>query len=450
MASCVFYMFFIPEYILILVVTILIDYWAAIGIENSAIPATRKRYLILSIVATCLVLCSFKYLNFLNANISAVATFLGLHYPVPLLKIILPIGLSFHTFQSLSYVIEVYRGHQKAERHFGIYSLYVMFYPQLVAGPIERPQNLLHQFREKHEFDYSMAADGLRLMGWGLWKKVFLADRLSPMVDKVYAAPLNWDGLSLALATFLFALQIYCDFSGYSDIARGAARVMGFRLMSNFRSPYLSCSIREFWHRWHISLSTWFRDYLYVPLGGSRVSNLRWMFNILFTFTISGLWHGANWTYVIWGALNGVYLLLEVKLSDMLGSRLSRIARPLLFLNHFTKILFTFTLVCVAWVFFRARSFTDAWAILSRCVGDLHITRMSLNELKLFGQGDLAIALLGIVLLFVIDSAQEKVHLNAFFKARPAVVRWALYCIFGTVLISQGKFVNANFIYFQF
>ncbi|MHB1306658.1 MAG: MBOAT family O-acyltransferase [Limisphaerales bacterium] len=449
-ASCVFYMYFIPEYLLILAVTIVIDYWAGIRIATSANPATRKRYLILSIVATCLVLCSFKYLNFLNENLSAVATFLGLNYPVPVLKIILPIGLSFHTFQSLSYVIEVYRGHQKAERHFGIYALYVMFYPQLVAGPIERPQNLLGQFREKHPFDYGLATDGLRLMAWGLWKKVFLADRLSPMVDKVYAAPSDWDGLGLAVGTFFFAIQIYCDFSGYSDMARGAARVMGFRLMRNFRSPYLSSSIREFWRRWHISLSTWFRDYLYVPLGGTKVPTPRWMFNILLTFTISGLWHGANWTYVIWGALNGVYLLAEGKRSEPTTLPRSGLTRPLSVLTHGAKVLLTFTLICGTWVFFRAQSIEDAWLILSRCVGDLHLNRASLTELKQFGQGDLAMAMLAIVGLFVIDAIQEKMDLNAFLRTRPAGVRWAIYTLFGVVLISQGKFVNASFFYFQF
>ncbi|MEI8012991.1 MAG: MBOAT family protein, partial [Candidatus Omnitrophota bacterium] len=220
-ASCLFYMFFVPVYILILLVTILIDYFAAIFIEESVSPAAKKLLLVASILSTCAVLFVFKYFNFFNINFSAIAGACGFHYPAKIVNIILPIGLSFHTFQSLSYVIEVFRNHQKAERHFGIYALYVMFYPQLVAGPIERPQNLLHQFHEEHSFNYNNAAEGLKLMAWGLFKKVVIADRLAVLVNYVYSRPGDYDGLSLLVATVCFAYQIYCDFSGYSDMARG-------------------------------------------------------------------------------------------------------------------------------------------------------------------------------------------------------------------------------------
>ena len=313
LASCIFYMAFIPIYILILFVTITIDYFAGIWIENSQ-GNNRKWFLVMSIISTCLVLFVFKYFNFFLGNVAAIAKFLHWNYPIEILNIILPIGLSFHTFQSLSYVIEVYRNNQKAEHNFGIYSLYVMFYPQLVAGPIERPQNLLHQFYEKHSFDFERVVDGLKLMAWGLFKKVVVADRLALIVNGVYDNPTQFSGSSLilSLATVFFAFQIYCDFSGYSDIARGCARVMGFKLMVNFDRPYFSKSIAEFWKRWHISLSTWFRDYLYISLGGNRVSTSRLYFNLFITFLISGLWHGANWTYVIWGALNGIYLIFAI------------------------------------------------------------------------------------------------------------------------------------------
>jgi len=274
LASCAFYMAFIPIYILILFVTILIDYAAGIYIEQSQ-GRKRKLWLIASIASTCLVLFVFKYFDFASQNLSALARFLDWNYPVKVLNIILPIGLSFHTFQSLSYVIEVYRGHQKAERRFGIYALYVMFYPQLVAGPIERPQNLLHQFDEDHHFDYDRTASGLRLMAWGLFKKIVIADRLAIYVNAVYATPREFSALQLLAATFFFAYQIYCDFSGYSDIAIGSARIMGFKLMTNFDRPYSAKSIGEFWRRWHISLSTWFKDYVYVSMGGSRVSRWR-------------------------------------------------------------------------------------------------------------------------------------------------------------------------------
>lgn len=266
-------MAFIPVYILILFVTICIDYFAGIFIEISS-GKMKKYFLFFSIISTCLVLFIFKYFNFFNSNFSSLANFLHLKYPVRIIEIILPIGLSFHTFQSLSYVIEVYRGHQKAERHFGLYSLYVMFYPQLVAGPIERPQNLLHQFREIHSFDYQRITDGLKLMAWGLFKKVVIADRLALLVNQVYGNIQGYSGLSLIVATVFFAFQIYCDFSGYSDIAIGTAQVMGFKLMDNFNRPYFSKSISEFWKRWHISLSSWFRDYIYISLGGRKVS--RW------------------------------------------------------------------------------------------------------------------------------------------------------------------------------
>ena len=297
-SSCYFYMAFVPIYILILGFTIVIDYFAGIYIEN-ATGKKKKFYLIFSLIANIGVLAIFKYYNFINANLSFLLHGFALTNPLPYLSILLPIGLSFHTFQAMSYTIEVYRGNQKAERHFGIYSLYVMFYPQLVAGPIERPQNLLHQFRERYDFNYERVTSGLRLMAWGLFKKVVIADRLAIVVDTVYNNPEQHNSLTLIIATIFFAFQIFCDFSGYSDMAIGAARVMGFKLMTNFDKPYQSKSIHEFWKRWHISLSTWFRDYFYISLGGNRVSIPRWYLNLFLVFLVSGLWHGANWTFVI-------------------------------------------------------------------------------------------------------------------------------------------------------
>jgi D-alanyl-lipoteichoic acid acyltransferase DltB (MBOAT superfamily) len=307
--SCLFYASFIPRYLLILFGVILIDYGAGLGIERSR-GGVRRAFLVASIVANVGILAAFKYFNFLNANVRALAEVLHWNYPIRDLGWLLPIGLSFHTFQSMSYTIEVYLGRQKAERHLGIYALYVMFYPQLVAGPIERPQNLLHQFREYHPFDADRTFSGLRLMLWGFFKKLVVADRLAPVVDVVYGNPHAYGGAWLLLATYFFAVQIYCDFSGYSDVAIGAARVLGFKLMTNFNRPYAAASVTEFWRRWHISLSTWFRDYLYIPLGGSRVSKPRWCFNILIVFLISGMWHGSNWTYLAWGGLHGILVIL--------------------------------------------------------------------------------------------------------------------------------------------
>ena len=466
-ASCAFYMFFIPIYILILFVTITIDYFAGIKIEKSK-GKGRRFFLSLSVVSLCAFLFFFKYFNFFNANFAAMASFLDLRYPIPLLRIILPIGLSFHTFQSLSYVIEVYRGRQKAERNFGIYALYVMFYPQLVAGPIERPQNLLHQFYEKHSFEPRRVADGLKLMLWGMFKKVVIADRLAVLVNQVYDNPHDYTGLWLILATVFFAFQIYCDFSGYSDIAIGAANVMGFRLMQNFNRPYFAKSIAEFWKRWHISLSTWFRDYLYIPLGGNRVSVPRWYFNLFITFLVSGLWHGANWTYVAWGALNGAYLIGGIWYNQLVGPRIpSRYFR----LGNPAKVLGTFALTCFAWIFFRARNIGDAIYIVGNLVRDLRaqfdyviwiflqLVRgresiyapllyhgkplLPLNELLL------SVGLIGF--LIAVQLFQRRQSWMTVIARQPIWVRWPLYYAAIMVMGFLGAYHNAHeFIYFQF
>ncbi|HLP50774.1 MAG TPA: MBOAT family O-acyltransferase, partial [Chitinophagales bacterium] len=305
-ASCFFYMFFKPVYILILFFTIIIDYYAGILIAEASGPR-RKFYLSWSLVANIAVLAIFKYFNFINGNIEVLLQSFGVENPIPYLQILLPIGLSFHTFQAMSYTIEVYRGNQKAERNFITYALYVMYYPQLVAGPIERPQNVLHQFYEKHDFNHDRVVSGLKQMMWGFVKKMVVADRLAIFVNVVFSEPSQYHGITVIWAIIFFTFQIYCDFSGYSDIALGASRIMGIELMVNFNVPYISTSIKEFWSRWHISLSTWFRDYFYISIGGNRVSKPRWYFNVFAVFLVSGLWHGANWTFVIWGALHGTY-----------------------------------------------------------------------------------------------------------------------------------------------
>ncbi|MCB0763068.1 MAG: MBOAT family protein, partial [Flavobacteriales bacterium] len=291
-ASCVFYMAFVPVYILILAFTIMVDYVAGIVIEPARGRA-RRMFLVASIVANVGVLAIFKYYPFLTENLELLLGSIGIRHHFPDLGILLPIGLSFHTFQSLSYTLEVYHDRQPAERHFGRFALYVMFFPQLVAGPIERPQNLLPQFKARRSFSLEDLSWGLVKILYGLFKKVVVADRLAPFVDAVYADIPGSNGLTILLATLFFTVQIYCDFSGYSDIAIGSARIMGYRLMENFKRPYLSTSIREFWGRWHISLSSWFRDYLYIPLGGNRVVKWRWYYNLMIVFLVSGLWHGA-------------------------------------------------------------------------------------------------------------------------------------------------------------
>ncbi|MGA2090322.1 MAG: MBOAT family O-acyltransferase [Endomicrobiales bacterium] len=451
-ASCIFYISFIPVYIFILAVTIAIDYTAGIWIERS--EGTRRRtWLIISIISTCLVLFVFKYFNFFNGSVRSIASLLHLNYPVPVLDIILPIGLSFHTFQSLSYVVEVYRGKQKAEHNFGIYSLYVMFYPQLVAGPIERPQNLLHQFYEKHEWDYHRVARGLQLMLWGLFKKVVIADRLAVIVNTVYNNPHRYQGLPLVIGTVLFAFQIFCDFSGYSDIAIGSAEVMGFKLMTNFNRPYFSRSIVEFWKRWHISLSTWFRDYVYIPLGGNRVSLPRWQLNLFITFLISGLWHGAKWTFVIWGALNGLYMLasvgtIEARKKIVEATGIAAFPR----IHHAIQIMMTFTLVCFGWIFFRAHTFTDALYISTHLFSSWNISAVSkIGELGL-NPYDLICALMVIGFLLLVQTIQHRYgSVRTMVGDNPIWVRWPLWYALILSVVLMGFYANPQaFIYFQF
>jgi alginate O-acetyltransferase complex protein AlgI len=384
--SCYFYMAFIPLYILILGFTIVIDYFAGIWIENAA-GQKRKWFLIISLFANIFILAVFKYYNFLNLYIERVLSLFSYHTPLPHLSILLPIGLSFHTFQAMSYTIEVYRGNQKAEKHFGIYALYVMFYPQLVAGPIERPQNILWQFHQHHAFDFEKFKSGLLQMAFGFFKKVVIADRLALVVDYCYTQPETKNGSTLLIAAVFYSFQIYCDFSGYSDIAIGAARMMGFKLMDNFNTPYLSKSVAEFWKRWHISLSTWFRDYLYISLGGNRVSVPRWYFNLFFVFMVSGLWHGAGTNFIIWGALHGIFLIIALEKDKLLETLQIKIPH-----NFFTKLVqisFTFGLVTLAWIFFRATDIPQALIILTKIIQitptDKLVFNLNTNEVLFSG-----------------------------------------------------------------
>ncbi len=448
-ASCFFYMTFVPVYIFILLITIIIDYVAAIYIEKTQNSKRKKFLLISSIISTCLVLFIFKYFNFFNSNLTHLAQFLRWNYPVQNLSILLPIGLSFHTFQSLSYVIEVFRGNQKAERHFGIYALYVMFYPQLVAGPIERPQNLLHQFYQRHFFDYKRITDGLKLMLWGFLKKIVIADRLAIYVNQVYNNPSDYQGLSIILATYFFAFQIYCDFSGYSDIAIGSAKVMGFKLMDNFDRPYFAKSIAEFWRRWHISLSTWFKDYLYIPLGGSKVSKGQWYRNIAIVFLVSGLWHGANWTFIIWGLLHGFYIVF----SDLTRKGRERIAAMLKINQQQTfykavKILTTFHLVAFSWIFFRASSVQDAF-LLIRNMARINTSELGINILN-EGKSYIIIALITIAVMEVIHFLQRQNNIRCLINQKPLWLRWGIYYAAVLCVLFLGEFKNQEFIYFQF
>jgi alginate O-acetyltransferase complex protein AlgI len=448
-SSCYFYMAFVPIYIVILAFTIIVDYFSGIYIENTT-GRKRKLLLIGSLVANIGTLVVFKYYNFLNEAISGLfgLSERGMH--LPYLNILLPIGLSFHTFQAMSYTIEVYRGNQKAEKHFGIYALYVMFYPQLVAGPIERPQNLIHQFREKYDFDYKRIKSGLRLMAYGLFKKMVIADRLGVIVDSVYDAPGSFHGFPLIIATFFFAIQIYCDFSGYSDIAIGAARVMGFKLMRNFNNPYFSRSIAEFWTRWHISLSTWFRDYVYIPLGGNKTSRSRLYFNLMLVFLISGLWHGANWTFVIWGALNGSFLILERIISRRLKN--IKVAPAISRILVFFSIIMTFMMICFSWIFFRAHSLGDAVYIIKNLFVNLRQSiPVGFSSAINLSKYNAAVIFVSFFIVVITKLFQANVTFTKRIDDYPSLVRWSLYVFIGVFILFFGIFDRTpQFIYFQF
>jgi len=449
-------MAFLPIYILILGFTIVVDYFAGIYIERAE-GRKRKLFLIFSLIANIGVLGIFKYYDFLNGNLSSFLSGIGYENHIPNLSLLLPIGLTFHTFQAMGYTIEVYRGNYKAERNFGIYALYVMFYPQLVAGPIERPQNIIHQFYEKHEFDYERVVEGLKLIVWGMFKKAVIADRLGIFTDQVFNSPSEYPAITLALAAIFFSFQIYCDFSGYSDIAIGSARVMGFRLMKNFDRPFSAKSISELWTRWHISLSTWFRDYLYVPLGGRQVTIPRWYFNLFFVFLISGLWHGANWTSIIWGAIHGFYLIFGIitaqtreKIKSFLG------INKIQWLNTLIQISITFTLFTIALVIFRAHGVKNGLYIVSRLPYVLSELYYSLLNGNLYlGKLDVSVSyllfcLFLIIFLETIQFLHSKYNLLKSLNERPIYVRWTFYYAAVLTVIYFGVFENRQFYYFQF
>ncbi|MEM9299072.1 MAG: MBOAT family O-acyltransferase, partial [Bacteroidota bacterium] len=350
-----------PIYILLIVFSTLVDYVVAIKMDSTNNKTLRKSLLFLSLLSNLGLLFTFKYFNFFNKIIEDILLPFGYEYSPSVLTVLLPVGISFYTFQTLSYTIDVFLKKQRAQYHFGKFALFVSFFPQLVAGPIERSTQLLPQFDKTFDFDYKRITSGLKQMFWGLFKKIVIADRVAVIVNQVFNNATDYEGFSLVVGTIFFSFQIYCDFSGYSDIAIGCARVFGFNLMTNFNKPYYAKSISEFWQRWHISLSTWFRDYVYIPLGGNRTMKWRWYFNLFITFFISGIWHGANWTFIIWGAIHGVYLILAIVFRPIVNTLYNKLSLDASSLSvKVWQATSTYFLVCLAWIFFRANSVSDA------------------------------------------------------------------------------------------
>ncbi|MBQ9996532.1 MAG: MBOAT family protein [Clostridia bacterium] len=456
--SYYFYMTWNPSLIFLILFTTAVSWVCSLVIEKSQKKATQRLCLVVTLVICLGVLFFFKYYNFLASSVSALMTLFGAPSTDFTLNLILPVGISFYTFQTLSYAIDVYRGRIRTERHFGYYALFVSFFPQLVAGPIERPENLLPQLRTKQYWNNDDAAAGLKRMLVGFFKKVVVADLLAVYVNAVYNDVSNASAVSVILASVMFAVQIYCDFSGYTDIAIGCARVMGIRLMQNFDVPYTARSIKEFWNRWHISLSTWFRDYLYFPLGGSRCAKWKHLMNLMIVFLVSGLWHGAAWTFVIWGFLHGAYQVVGILTKNTREDLCKKLG-----INRETKAyhawqtICTFVLVTFAWIFFRANSMADLGILMTKL-----FTAWSVPLTDVFaGMGiDLrgaAISVLSVIVLIFLDRLvkhDEVPESDGSLKSTAAVDRgkaivltWAIAVAWLALLAGDGA---SSFIYFQF
>lgn len=457
-ASYYFYMCWNPQYALLMLISTVITYLSGLLIAKSRTPGRKKLWVASSFILNLGILFFFKYFDFALDNVNALLGTLHMQPVSSSFDIILPVGISFYTFQALSYTMDVYRKEIYPEKNFLKYALFVSFFPQLVAGPIERSKNLLKQISVAHHFSFVRMRAGLIQMLFGFFQKVVLADRIALLVDEVYNNYALYQGLEIALATACFAVQIYCDFGSYSNIAIGAAKIMGFDLMENFNTPYFADSVTDFWRRWHISLSTWFRDYLYIPLGGNRKGTLRKYINIMIVFLTSGLWHGASWTYVIWGGLNGLFQVIE-NLTKPLRNKIVDICHidRKVFSHRLLKIVVTFLLVDFTWLFFRAATINDALIMLKRMVTGWNpwvIFNGSLLQMGLDG-ADMLILVISLVILFIVDFCKyQKVHLTGWLCRQGMWFRWMIYLgmlffilIFG---IYGPAYDASQFIYFQF
>jgi alginate O-acetyltransferase complex protein AlgI len=454
--SYYFYLSWKPAYGLLLAGTTLLDYLSGVRMSQLATKKQRRPWLYLSLASNLGTLFIFKYFNFFVAAAGELATLLHAPFAAPTLALALPVGVSFYTFQSVAYIVDVYQGKLPAEQNLGRFALFVAFWPQLVAGPIERGGQMLPQLRERHNFDYSRVASGLRLMAWGMFKKVVIADRLALLANPVFDHPRRFEGLPLVVAVAAFTMQIYADFSGYTDLARGAARVLGYQLVLNFRQPYLATSVSDFWRRWHMSLSGWFRDYVYIPLGGSRVGRTRTQLNVFIVFLLSGLWHGASWTFVVWGALHGFYLVAESLTAPAraaLAQQLGLLAHPRLQRVLGTGL--TLMLVAYAWIFFRANSLPDAFYIATHLFqgwGRLPTAQLSaaLAGLGRHFVAELVVAAGAVAVLILSDYRAERGSVAVWLASWPAAGRWVGYAGLLLAMLYFGIFGSSQFIYFQF
>lgn len=448
-SSYIFYMNLHIGYGILLFAATALTYFLAVRLEDASAAKARRLCVFGGILPLVLILLFYKTANPVINRLNLLADAGRLSMQPITLKILLPAGISFYFFQSMGYLIDVYRGKVKAERHFGYYALFVSFFPQLLAGPIGRADSLLPQYKKERPFVYENVTYGLKLMAWGYFKKLVIADVFATVINKVYNNVYSYVGLVFIIVTVMFAVEIYCDFSGYSDIAVGCARLFGIDLMTNFKSPYFSFSIREFWSRWHISLSTWFRDYVYIPLGGNRVPKWRNCLNLLITFLVSGFWHGSTMNYILWGGIHGVLQIIETLLCPK-----KRNGKKITYRKHWWQLPLTFALVCFTWIFFRANTIQDALWIISRLFWDIArphtyvktgITCLGLSPAAAAGM------FLSVVLLTVYDYVSLKTDVIEAFSRQKCFLRWPVYVLLlVTIVLFSPKGVATEFIYFQF
>ena len=444
-ASYYFYMCWKAEYVLLIIFSTLVDYYCGLAMGRQPDKNGRRKFMVLSLVVNLGVLFAFKYFNLFNDSLRSVLGSVNIFYGVPAFKVLLPVGISFYTFQTLSYSIDVYRGEKEPEKHLGIFALYVAFFPQLVAGPIERSVRLLPQFYQKQVWRYENLTAGGRLMLWGFFKKIVIADRLAAFVNPVYNHPHEYSGLIILLATYAFAFQIYCDFAGYSDIAIGAARILGIDLMTNFDRPYLARNIADFWKRWHISLTTWFRDYVYIPLGGNRCATRQWVRNIVLVFLLSGLWHGANWTFVLWGGLHAFYYLIYRRWLDLKNRYGWNTDTPL---AQIGGVFVTFHAVVFSWIFFRANTVSDAFYLAGNLFGGIHpgafFTYFPVNQCILL------LLIAGVIAVKVLFGSEGRLRPQRIGVAGQALYAQVFYAMVINFLLFFYVHAYEPFIYFQF
>ena len=461
--SYFFYMVSNPKYAICIATSTIITYLSGLLINNANNICNKKKssqmkklWVFASFSSNLGILFLFKYYNFFNDSLSRGLDLVGISSHMPSFEYLLPLGISFYTLQALSYTVDVYRKDVLPEKNLGKYALFVSFFPQVVAGPIEKSKNMLHQFEEKHVFNYNRIKNGLLLILWGIFVKIVVADRLAILVNTVYHNPNNYKGFTTSIATLFFTFQIYCDFMSYSDIARGAAEVLGFKVTNNFKQPYLSKSIKEFWSRWHVSLTSWFKDYLYFPLGGNGRGKLRSYYNIMIVFLVSGLWHGATFNFIIWGGLHGLYQVVENLLKPFKTKAIKALNINTEILSFkFLQVFITFMLVNFAWIFFKASSFLAAITIIKNV---FYFNPWIFLDGSIFKLGldlkDFLIAILGIALVLTVDIMRRTRNLRTQLSKQNIMFRWVTYVGAVAIILVLGLYGPGysmqQFIYSQF